>query len=75
MFLLTRQRGGRHCRTLATFSESGTISYASSAKNKLPARHSLYVLEDQPGHKDQLTAEFEELTQKLHEYRPLNPIF
>ena len=55
------------------FLQIGDYFIPLSSQNELPARHLLYVLEDQPDLTDPLLAEFAELTKRLREYPPLKP--
>lgn len=55
------------------FLQIGDYFLPFTSQNELPARHLLYVLEDQPAVTEPLLAEFKELIKRLREYPPLKP--
>lgn len=62
-------------RDFGDFLQIGDFFLPFTSQNELPARHLLYVLEDQPDRTDPLIAEFEKLAQRLREYPPLKHYF
>jgi hypothetical protein len=60
-------------RDLNDFLQIGDYFLPFTSQNELPARHLLYILEDQRDVTDPLLAEFEELAKRLREYPPLKP--
>lgn len=55
------------------FLQIGDYFLPFASQSEWPARHLLYVIEDQPERTGPLLAEFEELTKRLREYLPLKP--